>query len=424
MKLVQKAKKAAYIFVAKYFRFWANISLRRWHPRTIAITGSVGKTTMLHLMETQLKGDAHYSHFANSAFGVAFDIVGLRGVTNSKLRWLYLFVAVPARSLFFTHKETFYVVEIDGERPREATLLAEWLKPEVTAWVSLGRSHAVYYDKLVANGTFANVDEAIAHEFGSLARNAQKLVLIDGDNALMGQQTEHITAEVTAITHSALRNYRVTPESSSFEMKSGTFTFHDPMPAENYLQLAMLEEVMLYLGRDIIYDLASFVAPVGRSHFLHGIKDTNLIDSTYNAHLISMKSMIEMLSHMNVTHKWAVIGDMVEQGASEPEEHRKLGELLAQSNFEQIILVGRRVSEYTLPAIRQTELTKVVSFMKTQDALNYINDNVKGHETILFKGSQYLEWIVEKLLADPRDTQYLARQDQAAKKRRASWGLQ
>jgi len=207
-------------------------------------------------------------------------------------------------------------------------------------------------------------------------------------------------------------------------MKSGTFTFHDPMPAENYLQLAMLEEVMLYLGRDIIYDLASFVAPVGRSHFLHGIKDTNLIDSTYNAHLISMKSMIEMLSHMNVTHKWAVIGDMVEQGASEPEEHRKLGELLAQSNFEQIILVGRRVSEYTLPAIRQTELTKVVSFMKTQDALNYINDNVKGHETILFKGSQYLEWIVEKLLADPRDTQYLARQDQAAKKRRASWGLE
>lgn len=423
MKLVHNAKKTAYIFVAKYFRFWANFSLKRWHPRIIAITGSVGKTTMLHLMETQLGTDAHYSHFANSAFGVAFDIVGLRGVTNSKLRWLLLLIAVPVRSLYFHHHETFYVVEIDGERPREATLLAEWLQPEATLWVSIGRSHAVYYDKLVASGAFTNVDEAIAHEFASLARYAQKLVVIDGDNELMRTQTTQIAAEVVSVHVSALKEYRVQPETTTFTMTGGSFTFHDPMPRETYLQLAMLETIMQRLERPINYDLSTFVVPAGRNHFLKGKKDTKLIDSTYNAHLISMKSMINMLNEMDMPHKWAVIGDMVEQGKSEAEEHAKLGHILGESGFERIVLVGRRVNTYTLPVVQQAGGHEVVGFEKAQDALTYLQSHLAGGETILFKGSQYLEWIVEKLLLDPADTAYLARQDEAAKKRRASWGL-
>ena len=65
----------------------------------------------------------------------------------------------------------------------------------------------------------------------------------------------------------------------------------------------------------------------------------------------------------------------------------------------------------------------VISFDKPQQALKYLEDNLTGKETVLFKGSQYLEWIVEKLLADPADVDKLARQDAAHKKRRASWGL-
>ena len=88
-------KKRFYFFAAGYFRFFANFAFKRWHPRVIAITGSVGKTTMLHLIEQELGKKAHYSHDANSAFGIAFDIVGLRGIYGSKLRWLYLILAVP-----------------------------------------------------------------------------------------------------------------------------------------------------------------------------------------------------------------------------------------------------------------------------------------------------------------------------------------
>ena len=69
------------------------------------------------------------------------------------------------------------------------------------------------------------------------------------------------------------------------------------------------------------------------------------------------------------------------------------------------------------------EQCDVVSFLKPQQALKYLEENLTGKETILFKGSQYLEWIIEQLLEDPADVSQLARQDEAHRRRRASWGL-
>jgi len=124
---VSNLKKRFYFVAADYFRYFANMVLRRWKPRIIAVTGSAGKTTMLNLLEHEIGKKAHYSHDANSAFGVSFDLLGLKGIRGSKLRWIWLLVAAPFRGLFLRRKEEFYVVEIDGERPHEAEFLAKWL---------------------------------------------------------------------------------------------------------------------------------------------------------------------------------------------------------------------------------------------------------------------------------------------------------
>ena len=99
MTFTMRFKKRFYFVAARYFRFFANFALRRWHPRIIAVTGSAGKTTMLHLVEFELGERAHYSHDANSAFGIAFDLLGMDGVRGSKLRWLQLFLLAPIRAL-------------------------------------------------------------------------------------------------------------------------------------------------------------------------------------------------------------------------------------------------------------------------------------------------------------------------------------
>ena len=100
---VAKLKKKFYFSVARYFRYFANKVLKRWDPRIVAVTGSAGKTTMMKMIEHEMGEKAHYSHDANSAFGVPFDVLGLKGVTGSELRWIWLVLAAPMRGLIHNH---------------------------------------------------------------------------------------------------------------------------------------------------------------------------------------------------------------------------------------------------------------------------------------------------------------------------------
>ena len=422
MKHLSALKRSLYLAVARYFRWWANFSLRRWQPRIIAVTGSVGKTTMLHLIEQQLGRAAHYSHHANSAYGIAFDIVGLRGITGSSWRWLWLLIAVPYRALSYTRHGEYYVVEIDGERPHEVEFVASWLRPEVTLWVSLGNSHAVYFDDQVATGQFDSVEQAIAHEFACLPHHTATLVIADGDEPLIRSSLEKVRVRTEYASLDELKHYDVEPSKSQFGFDGGTFSFNYPLPRETAMQLSMLTRLMKYLEYDINYDLTDFVMPPGRSSFFRGIESTQLIDSSYNAHLISMYSMIDMFDAMRADHKWLVLGDMIEQGASEADQHEQLGQRLLDCNAERILLVGRRLHEHTAP-ILATSSAQVTVFDSPSGALDYITTELSGGETILFKGSQYLEWLVEKLLLDPTDRHMLARQEPAAQKRRRARGL-
>ena len=417
-----RLKKRFYFVAAGYFRFFANFALRRWKPRVIAITGSAGKTTMLHLVEFELGDRAHYSHDANSAFGIAFDLLGMDGVRGSKLRWLKLIFQAPLRALHYRRSGEFYIVEIDGERPRETEFLAGWLKPEVTLWVSLGLSHAVQFEQEVKEGKFPNLEEAIAHEFATLPQNTTGRVYIDADNELMRHSTEGIKAEVIAVSRDALKRYNVYPMRTDFVFETASFHFAQPQPRDIAVQLLMLEGLVEYLKIPLKTDFSTMPVPPGRSSYFAGKNGLKIIDSSYNAHIISMASMLEMVGSLHAGHKWLVIGDIVDQGSLEQEEHRKLADLIADANPEMVILVGRRTKEYTAPRLRELGV-ETRTTLDPHKALKFIEENTSGDETLIFKGSQYLEWIIEQLLENPEDAAKLPRREPAAVKRRAKWGL-
>ena len=261
----------------------------------------------------------------------------------------------------------------------------------------------------------------VQHEFATIPTHTRKLVLIDGDNQEMVDSTKIIDAEVAKLSKNELQSYEVYPDRAIFKFKKHSFEFNEPMPRDVTIQLVMLERLMRYLNLPINYKLDSFDMPPARSNFLKGKKGIKIIDSSYNAHIISMTTMLETFKLMHASHKWMVIGDIIDQGKLEGEEHEKLAKLLLDVKAEKVIMVGRRTKKYTYPLMK--DKCDVISFDKPQQALKYLEDNLTGKETVLFKGSQYLEWIVEKLLADPADVDKLARQDAAHKKRRASWGL-
>ena len=429
-----KFKKKFYFIVASYFRFFANFAFRRWHPRVIAITGSVGKTTMLNLVECTLGDKAHYSHDANSAYGIAFDMVNLRGVTGSKLRWLYLFLAVPIKSLFYKHKEEFYVVEIDGERPHEAEFLASWLRPEITLWVSLGLSHACQFEQQVKDGLFSSLDKAITHEFAMLPQYTQKLVIIDGEVDLMNRALDSIKqknltkATVIKCSKDAVKTYKVEPNHTSFLLQetadsvSHEYEFNRPMSKDIAIQLTMLETLVNYLKVKPRYDFSNLELAPGRNSYFDGKNGLKIIDSSYNAHLISVKSILEMYKAMHVPHKWLVIGDIVDQGSIEGQEHAKLADEIIKVKPEQVILIGRRTKKYTAPILKKAGLN-IYTTLDPREALKFLEQNLTGQETLLFKGSQYLEWLIEKLLKNPEEAKYLPRREKAAIKRRQKRGL-
>lgn len=429
-----KFKKKFYFIVASYFRFFANFAFRRWHPRVIAITGSVGKTTMLNLVECTLGDKAHYSHDANSAYGIAFDMVNLRGVTGSKLRWFYLFLAVPLKSLFYKHQEEFYVVEIDGERPHEAEFLASWLKPEVTLWISLGLSHAVQFEQQVKDGLFSSLDKAITHEFAMLPQYTQKLVIIDGEVDLMNRALDSIKqknltkATVIKCSKDAVKTYKVEPNHTSFILQgtadsvSHEYEFDRPMSKDIAIQLTMLETLVNYLKVKPRYDFSNLKLAPGRNSYFDGKNGLKIIDSSYNAHLISVKSILEMYKAMHVPHKWLVIGDIVDQGSIEGQEHAKLADEIIKVKPEQVILIGRRTKKYTAPILKKAGLN-IYTTLDPREALKFLEENLTGQETLLFKGSQYLEWLIEKLLKNPEEAKYLPRREKAAIKRRQKRGL-
>lgn len=417
-----KLKKRLYFSVAKYFRFFANMAFRRWNPRVIVVTGSAGKTTMLNLLEHEMGKKAHYSHDANSAFGISFDLLGLKGIRGSKIRWIWLLIAAPFRGLFHRNKQPFYVVEIDGERPHEAEFLAEWLKPEVTIWVSIGLSHAIQFEKVVEEGKFSSLSEAITAEFANLPQNTSKRVYIDADSKLMVEATSKLKAKVIPIKKSNLKKYVVYPDSTDFTYGDTTFHFNHPEPKDISFNLFVLQDLMKYLKLPFNPDFSGLKVAPGRSSYFEGKKGIAIVDSSYNAHMISMTSILDMAKRMHAERKWLIIGDIVDQGSIEKEEHEKLAKLIADVKPDRVVLVGHRTKQYTAPKLKELGVSAVAT-TDPRKALAYIEKKITGRETLIFKGSHYLEWIIEKLLANPKDASKLCRREKAAVQRRKNWGL-
>ena len=422
MTKIARFKKRFYFVAAKYFRYFANRAIKRWHPRVIAVTGSAGKTTVMTMLEHEMGKKAHYSHNANSAFGIPFDMLGLRGIRGTKLKWIWLFIAAPFKGLFYRHKEKFYVVEIDGERPHEAEFLAEWLKPEVTIWVSIGLSHAVQFEKVVENGEFDTLSDAITAEFANLPANTSKRVYIDADSKLMVEATSKIKAKVVPIKKSLMRKYVVYPDSTDFTYGDTTFHFNHQEPKDIAFGLFVIQDLMKYLKLPFNPDFSNIKMAPGRSSYFKGKKGIDIVDSSYNAHMISVASILDMAKRMHAERKWLIIGDIVDQGSLESEEHKKLAKLIADVKPNRVVLVGHRTKEYTAPELKRLGVSAVAT-TDPRKALAYIEKNITGKETLIFKGSQYLEWIIEKLLANPKDAKKLCRREKAAVARRKSWGL-
>lgn len=424
--MIQAIKRHFYFLFAYYFRFFARLKLKQWSPKVIVVTGSAGKTTLLHLIEAQLGTEAHYSHHANSAYGIPFDILGLSGIQNSRIEWITLFIKAPFAVFTPVYRNKLYVAEVDADRPHEAKFLAKLLKPAVTLWISSLHTHTAQFDSVVKSGEYATQEEAVAFEYGNILARTNELVVINGDSQLMVKQAQRTTAEVKQVWLNQLKTYEPTHKFTKFVINETEYSVPALLPKMNFYQVAMTHLLLEYLGKKPDKSYAMFKLPPGRSSVFNGINNTTLIDSTYNnSNIDSLRGVVEMFEDYKATPKWLVVGDILEQGKNEEREHKKIADILNKTNFERIILMGRRINKYTKPRLSHplNQRTKIISLENPKQVLQYLRSELAGGETILFKGAGYMEVTIEALLQKKEDVKLLVRREPVWRRRLARLGL-
>jgi UDP-N-acetylmuramoyl-tripeptide--D-alanyl-D-alanine ligase len=419
-----RIKNIFFFPIAHYFAFFAAIRLKKWHPRVIVITGSTGKTTLFALVESQLGNIAHYSHHANSAIGIPFDILDLHRKTLKPIEWVSLVFKAPIQSFKSPYSQKLYIVECDADRPGEGKFLAKLLQPEVTLWISSARTHSMNFDRLVPN-TFKNVEEAIAYEFGYFIEKTSSLSIVNGDSELMQRQLKRTNATIEKVTIKNLDNYYVSNGGTAFSLKGTRVKLKALLPKEIFYSLQMTKMLCDYLQTAFDPSFPDLKLPPARSSLFRGIKNITIIDSTYNANFSSMYAIVTMFNAYPAKQKWIVIGDMLEQGKEEMEEHEKLAELLLEQDYKRIVLLGPRVKKYTYPKMLEKlpKNTPIAVFENPKDVLVHLQENIRGGETVLFKGARFLEGVIENLLLDKKEKSKLARREKVWEERRKKWGL-
>jgi UDP-N-acetylmuramyl pentapeptide synthase len=282
------------------------------------------------------------------------------------------------------------------------------------------------FESLVVGGFFKSVEAAIAHEFGFYAQETKFLVIKNGDSALINDQVKGIKCDIknTSLV-SDLKKYKITLVGTEFDTVMGRFIFPYLLPKQTSMSVLMTLMLMDYLDFHKDLSFAKFKLPPGRNSFFKGIKNITIVDSTYNANVDSMEAVINMFDNIHVSDKWVVLGDMLEQGLFEKEEHERLAAIIIKKKFERIILMGPRTTKYMYPKLNILLKKGVIieHFLEPKEVLDYLLNNIQGGETILFKGARFLEGVVENLLLDKNDVKNLARREKVWEIRRKKWGL-
>jgi len=126
-----------------------------------------------------------------------------------------------------------------------------------------------------------------------------------------------------------------------------------------------------------------------RSQIVHAGSNTVILDA-YNANPSSMEAAILNLRSLPGEKKIAIVGDMYELGEESDKEHLRIGSLLHESGFSEVLLCGTLMSK-----ARET-CSAAIAFSSRDELMTYLRAHPIQHATVLIKGSRGIG--LEKLM--------------------------
>ncbi len=418
----------------------AKTVIKRYKPKIVAITGSVGKTSTKDAIYTALAPYVHVRRSEksyNSEMGVPLSILGLPNGWTNPLLW--------ARTLLeglwlivFPHKyPEWLVLEVGADKPGDIKGIAPWLNPDV---VVLTR-----FPDVPVHIEFFESKEHVIEEKTSLAQalKASGLLVVNGDDPLVsalagkyGAQTVAYGFKETVPVRASQVKFSYIDDGSGNKIPSGReWTLVTPeyqyivsMPhiiGESHIAAALAACAVVYgLGFNLekaVLALREYRTPPGRLSLLPGVRGSAIIDDTYNSSPIAVESALALLKEITVPgRKIAVLGDMMELGKYTQEAHEKIGSLVPGA-VDMLITVGIRATFIDKGAeAAGYNTTKMKHFDTAEQAADYLTIAVTSGDLVLIKGSQSvrLERATKAILATPEQAhKLLVRQEKEWEKR-------
>ncbi|MBI5794409.1 UDP-N-acetylmuramoyl-tripeptide--D-alanyl-D-alanine ligase [Candidatus Uhrbacteria bacterium] len=401
-------------------------------PLIVAVTGSVGKTSVRNAIATILSAKFRVGETIknyNNEFGVPLSILGFASPGKSIFGWLKILMSKPREV------PQVFVLEYGIDHPDDMSHLCDIATPKISVLTRLSPVHAEFFPSVAALAE----EKAVL-----LARTAPDgLCVLNADDALVMGTSHHAAAPVVTYGFSdtaqmRASNYSLTTR-DDFSFEPGeTFSTvkvdvtapdHDALNLElvNILGKANVSvflpaiAIAKHLGlshEEILSKIPEVVLEPGRMNPIPGIKGSLILDASYNAAPASMAAALEVLSsftHHEGTRRIAVLGHMAELGPLSESEHRMLGMRAAEAGVDVLVTVGE-LSLHTQRGAMEAGIPQdhTQHFSQAKDAGRWLDSQIKKGDIVLVKGSQSarMERVVKDVMAEPlRATELLVRQE-------------
>ncbi len=419
-----KTKKIKYL--EKCLRFMASMILKKYKPKIIAITGSIGKTSTKEAVYAVLfrnfnvrKSEKNY----NNEIGVPLTIIGTDSGEGSFFGWCLVALRWLAVWIFPIKYPEVLILEMAADRAGDLQYLVEFAHPDISIITDISASHLEY---------FKTLDE-ILKEKATLVKalDKQGLAILNIDNIYLEKLKNGLNANVLSFGFAENADVRAMDvflnccgengdllgflqrkiNGLSFKLNYKGTTM--PMRLNNILAkhniYAALGGVSAGIGMgmnlvEIGASLENFILPSGRMNLISGIKNSFIIDDTYNASASSTLAALEMLCELRGDRKIAVLGDMLELGVNTEKDHMAVAKKFLEIKGDVFFAVGKRM-QFAVEELKKNNFKgEIYVFQNPMDAGLKLQEILCNGDVVLVKGSQgmRMEKVVEETMLEPQ----------------------
>lgn len=401
----------------------------KYHPDVIGITGSVGKTSSKEaiylVLKTKFNVRKSFKNY-NNEIGIPLAIIGVEKSPNSSpIGWCGVILKAIGL-LIITDKNypEILVLEMGADKPGDIAYLTDIAPCKIGVLTYISHAHTEAFKTI----------KKIAQEKRVIISHLQRdgFAVLNFDNEMVMQNANMTKAEVITFGFKSGANFQATdiniiineetswPTGLNFKLnyEGNIVPVFLPGAIATHLIPSVLSAIAVghILGINVVEATSALrtLEPLpGHMRIIDGIKNTLIIDDTYNSSPEPVKSALNTLTKIavqNNSKRFAVLADMLELGPETENTHREIGLKVAEVGVDFLITVGE-ASKHTATAAREAGMDddQIACFANSESAGKFLQDKLRQGDVVLVKGSQSMrmEKIVKEIMAEPTDASKL-----------------